>query len=108
MNELETRMKLVTKVEVDGHGEPDYIDSAIYNIELPSLGVYMITEATAHRPDLISYMFYRTYHFAWMIHLHNDVVCPFSYYEAGKIISIPDISRYYRYFNRNARMDYEE
>ena len=99
---MEERGSFMQKVRVNGNTELDILKTPLQNINLRTVEQYRITSVTANRPDLISAMFYGSYNYAWLISLHNGFVDPFNEYEVGKLINIPSMEDYYKFFNRNS------
>lgn len=88
---------------LNGDVELDYIDTRINGMYLKTAGTVRITAALVNRPDLISLKSYGTYNFGWLISLHNNILDPFSEYSLGRIVDIPSLDDYYRYYNRNKK-----
>lgn len=87
----------------NGDIELDYIDTRINDMNLRTDGTMRITSALVNRPDLISLKSYGTYNFGWLISLHNNILDPFSEYSLGRVVKIPSLDDYYRYYNRNKK-----
>jgi len=51
---------------------------------------FEVTIDFAHRPDLISYMYYGTMQLYWVIALANDMIDPIAETSVGKRLRIPD------------------
>lgn len=70
-----------------------YVDTRIDPRELlsiPVFSVYMVTDSTEYRPALISYLFYQTPDFWWIILDYNQVT--FSQVTTGTTLRIPDVA----------------
>lgn len=100
---LQERKFLYKTETVNGNRELDYIRTTINSIDMRKIDKYRITAATENRPDLISNIFYGNYNMGWLIHIHNNIIDPFTEYKVGRVIDIPSIDDYYRHYNRNAR-----
>lgn len=83
--------------------ELDYLDTEITEIDLPTRTKFRVTNSTEGRPDLISYKFFGNFHMGWLISLHNGFLDPFEDYYTGRLIKIPDMDAYYRFYNTHAR-----
>lgn len=100
---LEQRKFFYKKTEFDGNIELDYLKTSLVNMKLSTIDKYKITAATVSRPDLISNIYYGNYDFGWLIHWHNNIQNPLTEYHIGKVIEIPSLDDYYRFYNRNAK-----
>lgn len=87
------------------HKIPDFLDTKLIDMELPVIENYRIGTAYEFRPDLISLQFYGTHHFGWLIAYHNKFLDPVAEFYAGRLVEIPDINEYFKYFNRFSRDD---
>jgi len=88
---------------VDGSTELDYIESPLHTMNLKTFRKERVTQAFAGRIDLISFKYYGSYDLGWLICEHNNILDPFTEITVGKVLDIPSLDDYYRYYNRNAR-----
>lgn len=59
----------------------------------PSDFLYTLPEHEVARPDLVSYRFYATPNWYWVILYCNDITDPFEGMHAGMILRVPDAKR---------------
>lgn len=102
MSDMEKTKFFYPEVAMDGHYELDYVDTDITDIDLRTATKFRITSMMQYRGDLISLKYYGSYNYAWLIALHNDFLDPIMDFEQGKLIDIPDIDQYFRFYNRNS------
>ncbi len=88
---------------LDKNVELDYLSSTLNGMRLSTVETYRITAVTAHRPDILSFMYYGTYHLGWLLAHHNDFLDPISDFSEGTLLRIPSLTEYYQYYNRNTR-----
>ena len=100
---LSDRFVLFQKVAIDSNTEYDYIKSSLNDMELSTIEKMRLDAVYAFRPDLISFKYYGSFDFGWLIAFHNDIVDPTSEFTVGKMIDIPSIEDYYRFVNRNKK-----
>ena len=88
-----------TKV-VDGNTEVDPLQNMLGTFSMKrDYAIHKIKEYENKRPDLVSYRYYNTIEYWWIICVANDIQCPLSEFVAGKDIKIPsilDIADFYR------------
>lgn len=89
-----------------GTREMDYLDTNLNKIELETVDYFTVDAATENRPDLISLKFYGSYHFGWLLGIHNDIEDLTSGFPIGRRIALPSVDEYYRFYNRNTRTQY--
>lgn len=85
-----------------GNYELDYLDSPLIKKRFTTTQKYRIDGVFENRPDLISLRFSGSYHYGWLIALHNDIMDPFEEFYQGRVIDIPDFDEYFDFFNENA------
>ena len=100
---LSERKTLYQKATIDGNIEFDYIDSSLNQMQLSTTERVVLNSVYENRPDLLSYQFYGSFDFGWLISFHNDIVDPLTEYTVGRTIEIPSIEEYYRFVNRNKK-----
>lgn len=100
---LEHRKTFYQTAMIDGNRELDYLQNRLMGMELKTMDKFRITAGTVNRPDLISNIFFGTYNLGWLLHHHNNILDPLTEYYIGRVIEIPSLDDYYRYYNRNAR-----
>jgi hypothetical protein len=96
------------RVSGNGDIEVDYINTNINKMNLRTVSKFRITAAFVDRPDLISQQAYGSYNFGWLISLHNKMMNPFEDYYIGRVIDIPSLDDYYKFYNRNKMNDTPE
>lgn len=97
------RKRMYEVVEVNGNKELDFLQTRFTEMELSTNKSFRIPQALQFRPDLISYKFYGNFHMGWLICLHNDMLDPINDFYEGRLIEIPSIEQYYRYYARFGR-----
>lgn len=98
-----SRSRLFAVVEVDNNKELDYLDTPLMDMNLETQRAFRIPQSMEFRPDLISFKFFGTFHLGWLLAIHNDFQDPIMEFTKGKLINIPSIEEYYRFYQRNAR-----
>lgn len=88
-------------INFEGNIELDYLRTVINKMKLSTVAEMRMTAAYANRPDLVSLHSYGSYNYGWLISLHNKILNPFTEYNIGKVIKIPSLDDYYRFYNRN-------
>jgi len=84
--------------------ELDYIDTNIHKMDLPTTQTIRLPVAFEYRPDLLSQKYFGNYHMGWLITLHNNFLDPVRDYYVGRLVDIPDLDAYYRFYNNNAKV----
>lgn len=97
---MKNRLDFFTKEVVDGITENDYLGSALPSLSLTTADSHRVTEVTEYRPDLVSFKFFGSYNYGWLIALHNNMLDPISEMTRGRRIFIPDLTEYYRVYLR--------
>lgn len=59
-------------------------------LSIPTVSTYMVTDTTEYRPALISYLFYQTPDYWWILLDYNQLT--FSQVVTGTTLRIPDMS----------------
>lgn len=72
-----------------GHPTQDLLTK--YNGRIYDFDIGYVTPEVANRPDLISYLFYNTPGYWWLLMLVNNVSDPFEGFSVGDRILIPRI-----------------
>lgn len=102
MSDMEKTKFFYPEVTLGQHYELDYLDTDIHKIDLNTTATFRIPNAAEFRPDLISFKFFGSYNYGWLIAMHNDFLDPVGEFTKGKVIDIPDIDQYFRFFNANS------
>lgn len=100
---LKERKYLYEEVEVNGDLELDWATRNITGMDIETLQTFRIPQAMTYRPDLISLKFYGNFHMGWLIALHNDFLDPIRDFTIGRLIKIPDLDSYFRYYKTHSR-----
>lgn len=100
---IEQRRFLYAKVSVDGDQELDYLRTKIPEMNLSLRSTFRVTQQYVGRIDLVSYKFYNSFDFGWLILEFNDIMDPYDDIQLGTVLQIPNIEDYFSFFNRNAR-----
>ena len=88
-------------VTVDGVEELDYLDRALGSFALTHTPTYYrVDETDIARPDMISYVNYKTTQYWWIICLVNKIQNPFTDIAVGDILTIPYISDIYTFYKQ--------
>jgi hypothetical protein len=79
-------------VAVDGINEFDYLNNSLseFKTEYP-VRYYRLTSSDVMRPDLISWQFYQTVDFWWLVCYVNKIINPLRDLVPGQVIIIPNI-----------------
>jgi hypothetical protein len=101
MSSMEKRGSFYKKTEDSGSIEYDYLKTRINSINLTTVDTIRITSIYENRPDLISLKYYGSYNYGWLVSMHNEILNPFEDYHIGRVIKIPSLEDYYRFYNRN-------
>lgn len=104
---LSERRYLYPVATVDGKRELDFIRSSIDAMNLKTSQQWKIPSQFEHRPDLISYKFFGTYHLGWLLARHNGFMDMTFDFNTGVTLKIPDITDFYKYYYSNSRGDDE-
>jgi hypothetical protein len=83
--------------------ELNYLDAKTITMNLKQADVFVVTDTTEYRPDLISLKFFDSYDYGWLLALYNGFLDPVFDFKSGTKIKIPDISDYFRFYSRNSR-----
>lgn len=102
MSDMEKTKFFYPERDLGTHKELDYLDSEIVNMYLRSIDSFTITAPFEFRPDLISFRLFGSYHYGWLIAMHNDFLDPVNDFKKGVTIDVPDIDEYFRFYNRNS------
>lgn len=91
---------------IDNNKELDYLDSDIPSMKIDKFNLYTIPQYAEGRLDLISFIHYRTVNLWWLIAEFNDLTdTTEDEVYTGRILKIPSISEYYRFYNTNSKID---
>ncbi len=91
---------------IDNNKELDYLESEIPNIKIDKYTLYTIPQFAEGRLDLISLMHYKNVRLWWLIAQYNDLTDTTSdEVYTGRILKIPSISDYYKFYNKNSKID---
>lgn len=99
MSNMQKSKYLYPIVDIDGKSELDYLDSKIIEMDLPTIQTFRIKDPFTFRPDLIAERFLGSYHYGWLLARHNEFLEPIFDFYHGRVIDIPDLSEYFRFFN---------
>lgn len=94
------RTDFFKKVTVEGKIEVDPLQHTLglFRIKRP-YQIHVVTAGEEGRPDLISYRYYNTVEYWWLICVANDIQCPFLELYPGRELKVPsilDIADFYR------------
>jgi len=82
--------------------ELDYLNNTLSNFDLRyDVTYYRVNEHESCRPDLISYTFYNTPMYWWVILLINGILDPFTELIEGVVLEIPSILDIYEFYRNN-------
>lgn len=94
------RTDFFKKVKIGENTEADFLTNSLRNFQLKRPYIpYVITEVDENRPDLVSYKFYNTVIYWWLICVVNNIEDPITEFTTGRLIKIPhilDIADFYR------------
>lgn len=99
---IKDRKYLYRSSVVDGVKELDYLRTQLVYRDFQISNEVTVTDATAHRPDLISRVAYGSPHYGWLIMDHNDILDPYIQLTTGTVLEVPDISDYFDFYNENS------
>jgi len=88
---------------VNGNRELDLINSNINRMDLDIIATFVVPEAMVGRADVISYLYYESVDYDWLILWHNDIRDPFTELVAGMVLEIPSLVDYYNFHNNYAK-----
>lgn len=96
------RTDFFKKNEVNGIKEVDplYHTLGLFKMKRP-YQLCIVTEEEKGRPDLVSYKYYNTVEYWWLVCAANGIQCPFLEIVPGRELKIPsilDIADFYRYY----------
>lgn len=100
---IKERKFLYNEETVNGNIELDWLTTNITRMDIETLQTFRIPQAMQYRPDLISIKFYGNFHMGWLIALHNDFMDPIREFTIGRLIRIPDLDSYFRYYKTHSR-----
>ena len=83
--------------------EMDFLNSELPFIEFEETEQVRIKQYNEFRADLISYEAYDTTELWWLILIANNIIDPFEELYEGRIIDIPSLSEYYKFYNKYAK-----
>lgn len=99
------RKNLYRKMLVDNNKEVDYLNTKIPIMDFENYSNYTVPQYAEGRIDIISYLHYETVELWWLIAQFNDIINPLDELHSGKVLKIPSLSEYYRFYNENSRTD---
>lgn len=99
------RKNLYRKRLVDHNKEVDYLDTKIPIMDFENYNNYTIPQFAEGRIDIISYVNYETVDLWWLIAQFNNIIDPINELCTGRVIRIPSLSEYYRFYNENSIVD---
>jgi hypothetical protein len=100
------RFDLYKPIIVDNNKELDYLDTKIYESKtISGFRYYTVVQSTEHRLDLISYIHYNTVDLWWLIAQYNNILDPLTEVVMGKVLQIPALPEYYKFYNSNSKID---
>lgn len=100
---IKERKFLYQVVEVDNNKELDFLSTEFSKMELDYIREFRIPSILQYRPDLISKKFFGNFHMGWLIALHNDFMDPIFDFKTGRLIEIPNLDDYFRYYKTHSR-----
>lgn len=93
------RTKFYKEETVDGVKELDFLNTPLSRFEVKRpVRYYRLTSIDRKRPDLLSYRFYATPAYWWVLCTVNGMDDPYFDTKIGRIISIPDIQDIYDFY----------
>jgi hypothetical protein len=91
---------------IDDNKELDYLESNIPVMGIQKYTLYTVPQFTEGRLDLISFIHYKTVRLWWLIAQYNDLTDTTSdEVYVGRILKIPSVSEYYKFYNKNSKID---
>lgn len=89
---------------VDNTEELDYLYNSLSNFKTDyPVSFYRVTDTDLQRPDLISYSFYNTVDYWWIICYLNNIHNPLTELFLGQVLALPSIMDIYE-FNKKYRV----
>lgn len=102
---MRDRVYLYEEEATAGNIELDFLSRSFVDMNLRTRESFRISGVMKFRPDLISRKAYGTPHLGWLIARHNKFLDPIQDFYDGRLINIPDLDAYFRYFRVNARSE---
>lgn len=99
---LHRRTRLYSVETVGFRPECDYLTSGIEPLELQTIGLERVAYITDMRLDIISLKYYGSYHYAWLIMEHNNILDPWNELKIGDLLKIPSLEEYF-YFTKQKK-----
>jgi hypothetical protein len=100
------RFDLYKTALITDNKELDYLDTKIYEAkDINGYAYYTVTQSTESRLDLISFIHYNTVDLWWLIAQYNDILDPFEEIVMGRVLLIPALPDYYKFYNENSQID---
>jgi hypothetical protein len=100
------RFDLYKTALVNNNKELDYLDTKIYEANrVNGYTYYTVVQSTEHRLDLISYIHYNTVDLWWLIAQYNEILDPLEEVVMGRVLQIPALPDYYKFYNNNSKID---
>jgi len=95
------RTKFYNVVTVDGVQELDFLDNNLSNFQIQNTPDYVRTQVSdIQRPDLISWNYYNTVRYWWIVLLENSIENPLEEIKEGERYLIPNILDIYRFYRK--------
>ena len=95
------RMKFYNTVLVDGVEEIDVLHHNLSKFAPKyKMAKHRVEETELQRPDLISYKYYGTVQYWWIICVVNDIGDPFVDIDVGDLLDIPNILDIYDFYKK--------
>ncbi len=102
---LYNRTDLYSTVAVNGNQELDMI-SGNFAAYVPTIqDTILVPQSMAGRLDLISYQYYQTPRYWWLIALVNDILDIEQEIVVGATLNIPSLTSWYNFYNANVKTD---
>ena len=101
------KKSLYKPVLLNDNKELDYIDTNISDMlnDIKSFTYYTVPQYAEGRMDIVSFIHYETVAFWWLISYYNNIIDPVEELFTGRILKIPSLQEYYKFYNANSRVD---
>ena len=101
----ENRLDFYKTHLIDNNKERDPLDGDLYQFDIKKKILWRVPAWAVNRPDLISYVHYRTTRLWWLIAQINDIEKPYEDIFLGRELYIPKITEYYDFYNIHSVVD---